>query len=347
MVFLFRGDMAMRAVFGAAAIVLFAIAAGAHAADPTATYGDRIDEAISHGDFATAKATLLEAKGRGVSLSFPPPIEVIEGCLQAGKTAASPDERKAIAADRRNADNFAPDDDLSAAVALANGWGVPKDRHRAVALVCHASGLARFEFDDMVAFLLDPATGPFLFCEHITSGARSGQCESFAQDKLQAVRDRKLAKILAGFTPEQKAAFAALTKANEAYIDAHAWGEQDMSGTLRGAFYADEAGKLHAAFLSAIEGFEGGKRPPKDDFAAADKALNAAYRTAIANVAKNPDGTVTADGLRKTERLWLKLRDAWAAFGTARYSGTSADDWNAWATRVRLGILKDGFRSFE
>jgi hypothetical protein len=51
--------------------------------------------------------------------------------------------------------------------------------------------------------------------------------------------------------------------------------------------------------------------------------------------------------VRKTERLWLKLRDAWAAFGTARYPGLSADDWKAWATRQRVESLKAGFRPFE
>jgi uncharacterized protein YecT (DUF1311 family) len=310
--------------------------------------------AAEKADPAKAKYFFDLAQKYGVKYYESIPGEIgrtINACYEAGAADVPAAERSAIEKDGRVAQRYTPNDNMKFAEAYANGWGVKRNSKLALALVCHGAEVPA-ELIDMVDFLSktqrDPALKkPFVFCEHLTSGMNGSWCETFDQDKTQAVRDRKLAKIVAGFTPEQKSAFAALKKANEAYIDAHSGDEQDMSGTLRGAFYAEEAGKLRAAFLNFIEGFESGKRPRKDDFAAADKALNQTYRAVIGTTDWTATGTVTADGVRKTERLWLKLRDAWAAFGTARYPGSSADDWKAWATRQRVESLKAGFRPFE
>jgi Protein of unknown function (DUF1311). len=306
--------------------------------------------AAEKADPAKAKHLLDLAQKNGVKYyeSFPGEVSrTINACYQAGAAEVPAAERSAIEKDGRADQHFTPNDNMKYAEAYANGWGVKRNSRLALALVCHGADVPA-ELFGMVDFLSktqsDPALKkPFVFCEHLTSGMNGSQCEAFDQDKDQAIRDHALAKIVAGFTPEQKAAFAALKKTNEAYIEAHSGDERDMSGTLRGAFYAEEAGKLHAAFLKAIEGFEKGNRPPRDNFAAADKALNEAYRTVLTKTDWTTTGTVAPEGVRKTERLWLKLRDAWAGFGTARYPGSSADDWKAWATRARLAVLKDGF----
>jgi hypothetical protein len=333
---------------GIAAIAAALMAVSAYASDLEMQYVDKIDRLMENGDYSAVKGLRAEMERRKLSTMLVPSFADLDLCIAAGPATVTQVETKAIVADKRNSDNFSPDE-LTAMVAFANGWGVRMDRNRATALACRSGELTRAEWEDTVEYLASPknAAKPYLFCEHITSGLHGGLCEGFAQDKDQTIRDRKLAKIVAGFTPEQKSAYAVLKKANEAYIDAHSREEQDMSGTLRGAFYAEEAGKLHAAFLSYFEEFEGGKRPPKDDFAAADKALNVAYRIVISKTDWTATGTVTADGVRKTERLWLKLRDAWAMFGIARYPASSADDWKAWATRRRVEALKPGFRPFE
>jgi uncharacterized protein YecT (DUF1311 family) len=234
-------------------------------------------------------------------------------------------------------------------VAFANGWGVPVNRKRATAFTCRSGELSHAEWEDTVGFLASPenAAKPYLFCDHTTSGAHGGQCAAFDEDKVQVARDRKLAQLEAGFTPAQNAAFASLQKTSEAYIDSHARDEQDMSGTLRGAFYVEESSSLHEVFLKALEDFEHGKLPSKDDLAEADKTLNATYREILTATDWSSTGTVAPEGLRKTERLWLRYRDAWAAFGIARYPSTRADDWKAWATRARIATLKAGFRPFE
>jgi uncharacterized protein YecT (DUF1311 family) len=303
--------------------------------------------AAEEADPAKAKHFLDLAQKSGVYGIAPGDAPIINACYQAGAADVPVAERSAIEKDGRADEHYTPNANMKFAQAYANGWGVKRDGKLALALVCHGSEVPA-ELISMVDLLSktqrDPALEePFLFCEHVTSSMNGIQCARVNLANEQAAGDRKLAKIAADFTPEQKTAFAALTKAEETYIDAHADSEQDMRGTFGSGFYFAEVGTLQAAFLSAIEDFESGKRPPKDDFAAADKALNEAYRTTITKTDWTQTGTVTADGVRKTERLWLKLRDAWAAFGTARYPSSTADDWKAWATRARLTVLKNGF----
>jgi hypothetical protein len=52
-------------------------------------------------------------------------------------------------------------------------------------------------------------------------------------------------------------------------------------------------------------------------------------------------GTVARDGIRRTQRTWLTCRDAWAAFGRARYPAVPDAAWKAWATTARLARLKE------
>ncbi len=118
-----------------------------------------------------------------------------------------------------------------------------------------------------------------------------------------------------------------------------------MSGTARNSIFADEQGRLRDKFADDIQNFEHGKLPRHDDFAAADKELNATYQNVLTKTDWNTAGTVTPNEIRKTQRLWLKLRDAWADFGAARYPGLSADEWKTWATRERIEQLKTSFGS--
>jgi uncharacterized protein YecT (DUF1311 family) len=54
-------------------------------------------------------------------------------------------------------------------------------------------------------------------------------------------------------------------------------------------------------------------------------------------------GTLMPEGLRSTQRAWLKYRDAWAVFGAARYPQRTAAEWKAWATRQRITQLQEAY----
>src|SRR5690606_1624110 len=127
--------------------------------------------------------------------------------------------------------------------------------------------------------------------------------------------------------------------------------EEDMSGTAHGAFAVEAYERLDIALLRDMERFETGARPDEKaaDFPAADKALNAAYRRTLAALDASRDdddafgeyGTIQSEGVRETERLWLRYRDAWVAFAATRYPDTAANAWRAWLSRARARALSE------
>lgn len=225
----------------------------------------------------------------------------------------------------------------------ANGWGVARDTRLATALVCHGSEVPA-ELMAMVATLQKKTLDrPFLFCEHVTSGMNGAECAAQAGAIADKKRAREIATIARGWKAPETAAFRDLRGAADAFFEAHAGSEQDNSGSGHLAFYIEEVGQKKDAFVSQLKAFEAGKRPPHDDFAARDRAMNAAYRHIIKDTDWNASGTLSAEGIRETQRKWLVYRDAWAKFGVLRYPGTSASDWNAWTTKRRTEELKGIF----
>lgn len=50
-------------------------------------------------------------------------------------------------------------------------------------------------------------------------------------------------------------------------------------------------------------------------------------------------GSINADGVRDTQRAWLRHRDAWVAFAVTRWPETAADAWRARLTDSRTRML--------
>lgn len=274
-------------------------------------------------------------------------LATVDTCYAAGKPWIADSERAAILGDGRTDQSYTPNDSIKFAEAFANGWGVSRDINRAIAFDCHGNTVPA-ELIFQVKHLQERATAkspeqPFIFCHELTSGMNGGQCAAFSENGEQRQRDTRLANLSAGFTLQQKAAFNALQQAANAYFDAHSGDEQDMSGTLRGAFYEEEIGRLRTSFLNALRRFEHGQLPPKGNFIQADRSLNSLYRDIRSTTDWTSTGTVRFADVRKTEQLWLKYRDAWANFGPLRYPNRSANDFRCWVTRERIVQLKGSF----
>ena len=78
-----------------------------------------------------------------------------------------------------------------------------------------------------------------------------------------------------------------------------------------------------------------------------DRVLNTTYREVRAELQARPllqgydlFGTVNADGVRDTQRAWLRYRDAWVAFAATRWPDTAGDAWRAWLTDTRTAALE-------
>lgn len=235
----------------------------------------------------------------------------------------------------------------------ANGRGVVRNIPLAKRFACEYEGApaeveSRLEHLDAIASGKDRK--PLDICDDITSGMMGGFCAARDADFARAIRENRWAALQADWTPAQRSTLAALRKAAGAYFDTASSNEVDMSGTARGAFAVEAYETLDIALLEDVERFERGARPDEKatGFPAADKTLNAAYRQTLAALdadksegASGEYGTIQSEGVRDTERLWLRYRDAWVAFAAARYPDTAKDAWRAWLSRVRAKALSD------
>lgn len=234
----------------------------------------------------------------------------------------------------------------------ANGQGVARNIPLAKRFACAVQG-APAELDGRLEHLdalAKAGAKPEVFdlCDDITSGYMMGFCASRGADKAKADRDKRIAALSKNWNPADRAAFAKLRAAADAYFDAVVEGEVDMSGTARGAMAVGAREDLENTLAESLTAFERGDLP-KDDatqFAAADKALNASYAAAM-KTARPVEGenfsnlgTVSPEGIRSAERAWIKYRDAWVAFGAHKYPAVGADAWRSYFTKERDEALK-------
>jgi uncharacterized protein YecT (DUF1311 family) len=143
----------------------------------------------------------------------------------------------------------------------------------------------------------------------------------------------------------QRDAFAVADRAEEAYAQAHARGEIDLSGTARAMFQIDAEQSLRDDFLAAVESFEKGSLPVEQAAAEADERLNTTYRKTMSEADKHKTeyGAVQPDGIRGAERAWLRYRDAWLAFAKQHYPAVSAEAWLTLLSNDRTTVLDGSF----
>ncbi|MEA3018182.1 MAG: hypothetical protein QOI38_2904 [Sphingomonadales bacterium] len=228
----------------------------------------------------------------------------------------------------------------------ANGVGARRDLDVAIHLACGLDG-APAESHGRVSHLAElRAQGwsgaDFHYCDDITSGISGGICAEHRAQIEGGRRTAELARLLSGWTAAELEAFGPLQQAFEAYVEAHAEGEVDMSGTLRNALYIGAQEALRTEFLEMLRHLEGRTAPVASaaQFRAADADLNRAYREALRAVASEPDGTVTADGIRAAQRAWLRYRDAFVAFAAVKSPRLPRDSVAAWLTWRRTALLR-------
>ncbi|QCP11529.1 DUF1311 domain-containing protein [Pseudoduganella umbonata] len=231
----------------------------------------------------------------------------------------------------------------------ANGYGVPRDVDRAIGHACRVDS-APAELEGRLEHLQRMKGGQerkrFDLCDDITSGMMMGFCANIAEDAAGARRNEALARLGAAFPAAQQARYAALRKATDAFAQSVGGNETDLSGTARGAMSIGATAAVQDELLADLRAAEQGKLPPGTGagFAAADKALNDAYRKVMALPADSEGRvahtTVTKADIRTTQRAWITYRDAWSAFAQARYPGVPADAWKTRLTERRTAQLR-------
>ena len=226
----------------------------------------------------------------------------------------------------------------------ANGAGAPRDLDLAIRLSCGLQA-APAEHEGRIANLQARKAGrdptPFHYCDDITSGYAMGWCARHRQRFAVAAREAEVVRITAALPPEGRKAFDTLWRATLAYAEARAQNETDLSGTARGAFAVESEEAVWSEFMALLTRVSGPKPlvGGAGETKSADAALNVAYRKRMAG-SFDDLGTISADGVRQAERVWIRYRDAWLAFVRAAHPKTSADGVNTHLTRERTKVLE-------
>ncbi len=236
-------------------------------------------------------------------------------------------------------------DNNTVAEIYANGWGVKRNPQLALALVCHGSSVPA-ELEGMVNALYSTKDDKclkedFYFCNYVTSGMNGGFCVANAEATMEKKRELKLLSLTSQWTKTQKNAFAVLQKAANNFFSEHARSEQDMSGTARVQITIAEEARLKDEFIKDIEMFESGQVPKDADFAKSDKDLNTLYVQIMKKPNRDDYGTITKEGIKQTQRKWIKYRDAWTKFVELKYQNNSSDLWKTWLTKIRIEQLNE------
>ncbi|MCE3289939.1 MAG: hypothetical protein K0R83_1951 [Caulobacter sp.] len=231
----------------------------------------------------------------------------------------------------------------------ANGRGVKPNLPYAMRMACTVGG-APFEVEGRLASLEGRMAGEgngtaFDYCDDVTSGYAAGRCAMIGARVQDHQRATRIAELGRGWTPAQKAAWDRVIAAETAYADALANGEVDLSGTLRGVFALEAEGDIKDGTLGLLEALDGkamDKAGP-GEFQRSDAALNAAWKKVTA-FGFEDFGTVSKDGVRTTQRAWIKYRDAWSAFAGLSWPSmgeTAADYLTKERTNALLCLIGD------
>ena len=242
----------------------------------------------------------------------------------------------------------------------ANGFGVPRNLPLAIKFACEAGG-APAEIEGRISDLNhlqnnQPSSNqrPYDFCDDTTSGYMQGACEGITTDADKAKRQAQVDTLTKTYSPEQKKALTALQRAAKAYFKAHADNEVDLSGTDRGMVSLEDQDGNEDTFIADLQSLESNKIPgvSATQFARVDAHLNAVYQHVLANPAfklypgSTPDdpmsnmGTITPDGIRADQRLWLAYRNAWVHFAALRRPDITRSSLMAWITNQRIEDLR-------
>jgi hypothetical protein len=238
----------------------------------------------------------------------------------------------------------------------ANGLGVKFNPDLALQHACSGNGMT---IDPRVVAqaIMDvqrsgrPPRPPYDICDAAVSGRAQIRCGQLSEAQSDAEDARELDELSRDWSAPQKAALARLHQAAMEYADA--WGEESDEDTLAedGAVpspIGSERVRQKAQFIGDIEDAEDGRLPKYTPARAAalEKRLEQSLRESLnpepaADAGADAETGPSPDDVRNTQRAWLAYRDAWVAYGRARYPRVPAYAWKAWLAERRIGQLED------
>lgn len=167
-----------------------------------------------------------------------------------------------------------------------------------------------------------------------------GHCAALEEKSKDAAREARLSHLTSTWSSEDRAALDKARAALGKFIAARASYERDLSGSDRSSVMTDEEASQRQRFLDLLQACEAGELPSydADQLASADAMLNLNYHEALKR--ERIDSTVTAAGIKITERAWIPYREAWVQLGGARYPAVSGAAWRTLLSLQRSNELE-------
>ena len=226
-----------------------------------------------------------------------------------------------------------------------NGQGVMKAPPLAMKYACSIAA-APAEMAGRVEHLQKLAAsgqGNIDLCDDITSGYMMGVCSAIDARQKNRVRGQASGKATQAWPAAAQASYQKLEAASAKFADARAGKETDLSGTARAAMSIAARTAELELLAQDVKQYEAGKLPAAMTQAQAqalDKQLNVIYGKLMKQPKPDYAGAVEKDGIRDTQRLWLKYRDAWMEFGAVHYPSVTSHTWAAVLTARRNAQLE-------
>ena len=227
-----------------------------------------------------------------------------------------------------------------------NGQGVVKAPPLAMKYACSIAA-APAEMAGRVEHLQKLAAsgqGNIDLCDDITSGYMMGVCSAIDARQKNRVRGQASGKATQAWPAAAQASYQKLEAASAKFADARAGKETDLSGTARAAMSIAARTAELELLAQDVKQYEAGKLPPAMTQAQAqalDKQLNVIYGKLMKQPKPDYAGAVEKEGIRDTQRLWLKYRDAWMEFGAVHYPSVTSHTWAAVLTARRNAQLQE------
>jgi len=222
----------------------------------------------------------------------------------------------------------------------ANGIGATRNFDAAIKLACSLGGAPGDDAGRI--YQLDRLkkqnwTGNnFSVCDHSSGREMYEQCAILSERFDKVERDQKFNDLIAGWKPAEKKAFNTFMEEANRFYEVQAKNGVNLEGT----FEIQEEIFFKRNLLTSLEAFERGELPnyTAQEFQRAEADESAAYqRTQTGDVTQW--GTVTRQGLQKSEDEWRRYCSAWISFGRQKYPGVSEQSWKAWLDTDRTVML--------
>ena len=230
------------------------------------------------------------------------------------------------------------------AMIYANGKGVPRDLDKALHYICMLDVPAD-EIESRIHHLYKmkeakDAKKNFDICDDVASGYMMVLCADMQRSATYAQQMKYLNSLQRNWSINEKKLFQQLQNASRFYFEARTDNEINRIAIHASENEISEDVALNKRMMELIKKTEQCQLPlyTLEQYQAADKQINSLYQQVLKGDFSNCLG-IKLDGIKETERAWVKYKDAWVNFGQTKCPSIPVDSWKTIITKERIEEL--------